>query len=369
MRYYIIAGEASGDLHGSNLITQLHRLDPVADVRCWGGERMEEAGAVVVKHYRDLAFMGFVEILANLRTILGNLSFCKGDIQRYAPDVVVLIDYPGFNMRIASWAHEAGYKVVYYISPQVWAWKESRVRRIKRSVDKMLVILPFEKAFYTRWGYEVDYVGHPLVEVVSKAKEHGGGAPLAPGRIIALLPGSRRQEVLEKLPVMLKMTKFFSGYTFVVGRGPHLDETMLKELLQDYPQVLVVEGRTYDLLQQAYAALVTSGTATLETALFGVPQVVCYKGNPVSYQLAKRLIRVKYISLVNLIMDREVVKELIQHEMNPENLRIELERILSGEVRTRMQADYAELWNILDEGDASLRAAERIVAFVSESGT
>lgn len=369
MRYYLIAGEASGDLHGSNLISQIHRLDPEADIRCWGGDRMERAGAVVVKHYRDLAFMGFVEILANLRTILGNLSFCKRDIQTYKPDVVVLIDYPGFNMRIAGWAHDRGYKVVYYISPQVWAWKESRVRAIRKSVDRMLVILPFEKAFYARWGYEVEYVGHPLIEVVSQARMQGPGAPLAPGKIIALLPGSRRQEVLEKLPVMLRMTAFFPGYTFVLGRGPHLDDGMLTNLLKDYPQVLVVEGQTYELLQQADAALVTSGTATLETALFRVPQVVCYIGSPISYQLAKRLIKVKYISLVNLIMDREVVKELIQHEMNPENLRRELERILSTEVRTKMQADYQELWNILDEGDASLRAAESIVSFLSGAGT
>lgn len=369
MRYYLIAGEASGDLHGSNLITRIHQLDPEADIRCWGGDRMQRAGAVLVKHYRDLAFMGFVEILANLRTIMGNLSFCKKDVQAYKPDVVVLIDYPGFNMRIAGWAHEMGYKVVYYISPQVWAWKESRVKAIRKSVDRMLVILPFEKAFYARWGYEVEYVGHPLIEVVSQARKRGPGPPLAPGKIIALLPGSRRQEVSEKLPVMLRMTTFFPDYTFVLGRGPHLDDGMLADLLRDYPEVHVVEGKTYELLQQADAALVTSGTATLETALFSVPQVVCYIGNPISYQLARRLIKVKYISLVNLIMDREVVTELIQHEMNPENLRRELERILSGETRRKMQTDYQALWNILDEGDASLRAAESIVSFLNGADT
>jgi len=369
MRYYIIAGEASGDLHGSNLITQIHRYDPAAAIRCWGGDRMEQAGAVLVKHYRDLAFMGFVEILANLKTILGNLAFCKKDIEAYEPDVVVLVDYPGFNMRIAKWAHDKGYKVVYYISPQVWAWKENRVKAIRQSVDKMLVILPFEKAFYARWGYAVEYVGHPLLEVVKKAKEAGPGKSLAEAPIIAILPGSRRQEVLEKLPVMLRMTAFFPNYVFVLGRGPHLDDAMLGDLLKDYPQVRVVEGRTYDLLQQADAALVTSGTATLETALFNVPQVVCYKGNPVSYQLAKRLIKVKYISLVNLIMDRQVVTELIQHEMNADNLKRELEKILAPESRAKMQQDYQQLWNLLDEGDASARAAESIVGFLTGAGT
>lgn len=368
MRYYVIAGEASGDLHAGNLITRIHALDPQTDVRCWGGEHMQRAGAVLVKHYRDLAFMGFVEVLANLGTILGNLSFCKKDIEAYRPDALILVDYPGFNMRIAQWAHEKGYKVIYYISPQIWAWKESRVKAIRSAVDKMLVILPFEKAFYARWGVEVEYVGHPLVEVVKRAREKGPGERLAEGKIMALLPGSRRQEVLKKLPVMLRMQALFPEYTFVLGRGPHLDDDMLAELLREYPGVRVVEGRTYELLQQADAALVTSGTATLETALFKVPQVVCYKGNPVSYQLAKRLVKVKYISLVNLIMDRRVVTELIQDDFNTQNLKTALEALLSPESRRQMAEDYGELWDKLDEGDASLRAAQSIVRFLGLLG-
>lgn len=368
MRYYLIAGEASGDLHGSHLIRRIRGLDDAAEIRCWGGDLMESAGAVLVKHYRELAFMGFAEVLLHLPTILRNLSFCKRDIESYRPDAVVLIDYPGFNMRIAEWAHEKGFRVIFYISPQVWAWKESRVARIRRSVDLMLVILPFEKAFYHRHGYEVEYVGHPLVETVSEARAKGPGSPISGQPIIALLPGSRAQEVREKLPVMLRMTADFPGYAFVLGRGPHLDDAMLAGLLKAYPGVKVVQGRTYELLQQATAALVTSGTATLETALFRVPQVVCYRGSALSYQLAKRLIKVKYISLVNLIMDRPVVKELIQDDLNEKNLRAELTKILEPATRERMLQDYEALWEKLDEGDASARAAEQIVRFTGGKG-
>jgi lipid-A-disaccharide synthase len=370
MRYYIIAGEASGDLHGGNLISRLHREDPGAAVRCWGGEMMEAAGATLVRHYRDLAFMGFAEVLTHLPTILGNLAFCKKDIEAWAPDVVVLIDYPGFNLRIAEWAHARGYRVVYYISPQIWAWKESRVKVISRSVDKLLVILPFEKEFYRRWNYEAEYVGHPLVEVVKSRKAAPRDPPVLTDKpLIALLPGSRSQEVAKKLPVMLKMTRHFPAYGFAVARAPHLDAAMLGEMLQDYPDVQVVKGRTYELLRQATAALVTSGTATLETALFGVPQVVCYKGNAVSYQLARWLVKVKYISLVNLIMDKPVVTELIQNDLNEENLRRELAAILEEDRRMKMMADYRLLWDKLDEGDASARAAKTIVAFLTQTRT
>lgn len=369
MRYYIIAGEASGDLHGSNLIRELHQADPHAEIRCWGGDLMQEAGATLVKHYRDLAFMGFAEVLMHLGTIIKNLSFCKQDIRQFSPDALILIDYPGFNMRIAKWAHQAAIKVVYYISPQIWAWKEGRVRDIRRDVDKMLVILPFEKAFYRKWDYEVDYTGHPLLEVVREAQGRGAGVPISDKKIIALLPGSRRQEVLKKLPVMLKMVKYFPGYDFVLAKAPHLDNGILDPMLSDYPQVKVVESRTYDLLQQAHAALVTSGTATLETALFGVPQVVCYKGSPLSYMLAKRLVKVRFISLVNLIMDREVVKELIQQDLNEQNLKDELAKILGGTGRDQMIAAYQLLWEKLNEGDASRQAAESIVRFLNATNT
>ncbi|RPE12833.1 lipid-A-disaccharide synthase [Chitinophaga lutea] len=363
MKYYIIAGEASGDLHGSNLIKQIRQLDAAADIRCWGGDLMEQAGATVVKHYRDLAFMGFIEVVMNLRTIFKNIDACKADIQSWKPDVLVLIDYPGFNMRIAEWAKQQGLKVVYYISPQVWAWKEGRVKKIREYVDKMLVILPFEKDFYRKWDYEVEYVGHPLIEAVKVAQP---APPFSDKPIIALLPGSRKQEVKEKLPVMLSMAKYFPEYQFIMAQAPSLDDSFIRPFTEAYPNVSVVKNQTYQLLLQASAALVTSGTATLETALFGVPEVVCYKGSPVSYFFAKYLIKVKYISLVNLIMDKPVVKELIQHDFTEENLLKELTLLLKDEARRgQMQADYAVLWTLLGDGTASRKAAEAIVGAVS----
>jgi len=363
MKYYIIAGEASGDLHGSNLIKQLHQQDTNADIRCWGGDLMEQAGAHVVKHYRDLAFMGFIEVVMNLRTILRNMDFCKKDIAAFKPDVLVLVDYPGFNLRIAKWAKKQGLKVVYYISPQVWAWQESRVKGIKECVDIMLCILPFEQAFYHKWNYEVEYVGHPLVEVIKAAKEGPPDPPFSDKPIIAVLPGSRKQEVSVKLPIMLTMARHFPEYQFVVAQAPSLEDSFLENLTGQHPNVSMVKGQTYGLLRQATAALVTSGTATLETALFGVPEVVCYKGSPISYFFAKRLIKVKYISLVNLVMDKLVVKELIQHDLTEANLLKELALLLNDEpTRRQVKADYAALWHKLGEKDASKRAAEIIFA-------
>jgi lipid-A-disaccharide synthase len=364
LKYYIIAGEASGDLHGSNLVKQLRQLDTSADIRSWGGDMMEAAGAHVVKHYKELAFMGFVEVVMNLRTIFRNLDTCKKDITAFKPDVLVLIDYPGFNMRIAEWGKQQGFKIVYYISPQVWAWKENRVKKLKQSVNKMLCILPFEKAFYHKWNYEVEYVGHPLVEVIKAAKEQPADAPLSDKPVIAVLPGSRKQEVSVKLPIMLTMAKHFPEYQFVVAQAPSLDDHFLEALTGQHPNVSMVKGQTYNLLRQAKAALVTSGTATLETALFGVPEVVCYKGNPISYFFAKRLIKVKYISLVNLVMDKLVVKELIQHDLTEENLLKELTALLKDdEARSRVMKDYAALWHKLGEKDASRRAAEVIYEY------
>ena len=293
MKYYLIAGEASGDLHGGNLIKQLLQKDASAGIRCWGGDLMQAAGATLVKHYRDLAFMGFAEVIMNLPTILGNIRFCKQDILAYRPDVLVLIDYPGFNLRIAHWAKKQGFKVVYYISPQVWAWKENRVKKMKQSIDKMLCILPFEKDYYrTKWNWEVDYVGHPLVEVVNQAIT-SRGEHSSEKKIIALLPGSRKQEIGKKLPIMLEVAAHFPDYQFVVAQAPGQDESFYAPFLAPYSNVSVVRNETYSLLLQARAALVTSGTATLETALFGVPEVVCYKGSNISYQIAKRLIKIK----------------------------------------------------------------------------
>jgi len=361
MKYYLIAGEASGDLHGSNLIKQLKQLDTDATIRCWGGDLMQQAGGQVVKHYRELAFMGFAEVIMNLRTILRNMDFCKEDIAAFKPDVLVLIDYPGFNLRIAEWAKKQGYRIVYYISPQVWAWKENRVKKIKECVDRMLCILPFEQDFYHKWQYEVEYVGHPLVEVIRDAKDKPADPPFADKPVIAVLPGSRKQEVSVKLPIMLTMAKHFPDHQFVVAQAPSLDDDFMQGLIGQHSNVSTVKGQTYALLRQATAALVTSGTATLETALFGVPEVVCYKGSPVSYFFAKRLIKVKYIALVNLVMDKPVVKELIQHELTEEHLLKELTLLLNDTAtRERMKADYAELWNRLGERNASRLAAEII---------
>jgi lipid-A-disaccharide synthase len=372
MKYYIIAGEASGDLHGSNLIKELKKLDIPAEIRCWGGDKMQAAGGELVKHYRDLAFMGFTEVLMNLRTIFKNLAFCKDDILQYKPDTLILIDYPGFNLRIAKWAKEQGIKVIYYISPQVWAWKEGRVKMMKECIDKMLVILPFEKDYFkNKWNWEVEYVGHPLVEVVDSQQSIVNSHKISDRPIIALLPGSRKQEILKKLPVMLEVSKSFPGYQFIVAKAPGLDGSFYDDLLKEYSNVSYVADQTYNLLSQSKAALVTSGTATLETALFGVPEVVCYKGSYISYQIGKRLVKVKYISLVNLIMDKLVVKELIQDDMTVENLKHGLQELLTNEQRrAELQNDYAALKKILSEGgNASAKAAQSIVHFLTSPTT
>ncbi len=368
MKYYIIAGEASGDLHGSNLIAALKMKDTSADIRCWGGDKMQATGATLVKHYKELAFMGFTEVIKNLGTIFKNLKFCKEDILQYHPDALILVDYPGFNLRIAKWAKLQGFKVIYYISPQVWAWKENRVKLIKQCVDKMLVILPFEKEFYKKWDYEVEYVGHPLVEVVDEYQRSNTLDPafrtpyLQSSKTIALLPGSRQQEILKKLPIMLEVANHFPDYQFVVAKAPGLDEHIYTELLAPYKNVSSVVNKTYELLVQSKAALVTSGTATLETALFGVPEVICYKGSAFSYQIAKRLIKIKFIGLVNLIMDKEVVKELIQDELTVENLKRELNLLLKDETKQQqLKEDYRSLKNLLSlGGHASVNAAESI---------
>jgi len=379
MKYYIIAGEASGDLHGSNLIHELKLLDSAAQIRCWGGDKMQDAGAILVKHYSELAFMGFIEVLKNLRTIFKNLANCKADITQYQPDVLVLIDYPGFNLRIASWAKQKGLRVIYYISPQVWAWKESRVNGIKKNVDKMLVILPFEKDFYKKWDFEVEYVGHPLVKVVDdfivshshletaiSSDEISFSEPQVKRSIIAILPGSRKQEILTKLPIMLSVAKHFPEFHFVVAKAPGIEDDFYESMLSPFQNVSSVINQTYELLRVAQAALVTSGTATLETALFGVPEVVCYKGSAISFQIAKWLITIKYICLVNLIMKREVVKELIQEQLTENNLSNELKKILYDvDKQLQMKEDYVALKNLLSQGgNASANAASSIYVFL-----
>ncbi len=365
MRYYIIAGEASGDLVGGNLIRAIHEQDTHANVRCWGGDKMETAGATLIKHYRELAFMGFVEVITHLRAIFRNIEFCKKDILAYKPDVLVLIDYPGFNLRIAEWAKKQNMRIAYYVSPQVWAWKEKRVEKIKRDVDKMLVILPFEVDFYKKWDYKVTYVGHPLVEVVREEKNNVPVISLSDKPVIALLPGSRAQEIKVKLPIMLRMVKYFPEYCFVIAQASAQPDSLYKEIIGEEP-VLLVKDQTYNLLKQAKAGLITSGTATLETALFGVPQVVCYKGNAVSFWLATKLVSVKYISLVNLIMDKPVVTELIQGELTEANLKTALTRLLQDEAyKKELKQDYETLWHSLGDKHASVNAAKEIISLAS----
>jgi len=366
MKLYVIAGEASGDLHGANLLKALKKQQPDLHCRVWGGDMMEAAGAELVRHYRDLAFMGFVEVVKNLRTILGNIAFCKQDILAYQPDALVLIDYPGFNLRMAKWAKAQGLKVIYYISPQIWAWHSSRVHAIQRDVDQMLVILPFETDFFQKYGVQVQFVGHPLLDAIDTT-EYGMIKEEKQKSVIALLPGSRRQEVQRILPAMLAVIPYFPDYTFVVAGATALSAEFYQPFLKSYPQVSIVSGQTYALLASAEAALVKSGTSTLEAALFQVPQVVCYAGNPLSYQIARRLIKVKYISLVNLIMDRPLVAELIQDELNTENLRLALSAMLDPEKVAVVQRGYAELRHRLGDGGASARAAEAILKTVKGS--
>ncbi len=362
-RIYIIAGEASGDLHGGNLVKELKRIDPSIEIRAWGGDRMTAAGAEVVKHYRDLAFMGFAEVIKNLRTILRNLRECKADIQRFKPDAVVLIDYPGFNLRIAEFVHSIGIPVHYYISPQVWAWKKGRVHQIKRVVDHMYVILPFEKKWYAEYGMNVHFIGHPLLDELQAGGadriELPAGMEGAKG-IIALLPGSRRQEIAVMLPLMKRMVKHFPEYRFIVAAAPSVPDEVYHELLSDTP-IQIVKGRTYDVLRSARAALVTSGTATLEAALLNVPLAICYKGSALNVWLARKLVKVKFIGLVNLIMDREVVRELIQDELNESGMKKELQRLLApGEYRDRMLRSFSDLRRILGGPGASQKVANAV---------
>ena len=370
MRYYIIAGEASGDLHASNLMKHLKQKDADTVFRCWGGDLMQEQGGEIVKHYRDLAFMGFAEVVANLRTILKNIDFCKKDIITYKPDVLILVDYPGFNLRIADFAKTNGIKVFYYISPQIWAWKENRVHQIKRSVDAMFTILPFEAEFYKKYDYPVHFVGHPLLDAIANRKEKLSHIDfckkhqLSEKPIIALLPGSRKQEIKKMLPVMFESAKNFTDYQFVVAGAPSMPLDFYKEVLNG-KEIPIIQGGTYELLEQSKAALVTSGTATLETALFDIPQVVCYSGGAISYYIARALIKVKYISLVNLIMDKELVKELIQHDFNVETLNNELHKLLNDSTyRENMLQGFKELREKLGGEGASKRAAEKMYALL-----
>jgi len=366
MKYYIIAGEASGDLHGSNLMKALYREDPKADIRFWGGDLMQQVGGTLVKHYRELAFMGFIEVIFNLKTILSNIDLCKKDIEQFQPDALIFIDYPGFNMRIAKWAKERGIPTHYYISPQIWAWKENRIAAVKRDFDKLYVILPFEKDFYEKkHHFPVEFVGHPLIDAIHNRKETDQATFLKENNlddkpIIAILPGSRKQEITKMLSVMLSVVDDFPDYQFVIAGAPSQEHSFYATFLKN-KNVHFISNKTYDLLSHSTAALVTSGTATLETALFKVPEVVCYKGSRASYQIAKRIITLKYISLVNLIMDKEVVTELIQEKCNTKNIRTELQKILEPTHRKQLLAEYEELEAKLGGIGASEKTAKLII--------
>lgn len=366
MKYYIIAGEASGDLHGSNLMKGIYKEDPQAEIRFWGGDLMQQTGGTLVKHYRELAFMGFLEVAMNLKTILNNIKICKADILRSQPDVLIFIDYPGFNMRIAEWAKKLGMKTHYYISPQIWAWKENRIKAIKRDVDKMYVILPFEKDFYEKkHHFPVEFVGHPLIDAINNREKTDAAQfkkenNLDEKPIIALLPGSRKQEISKMLSEMLSVVKDFPEYQFVIAGAPSQEHSFYQQFLTN-EQVHFISNKTYDLLSVSTAALVTSGTATLETALFKVPEVVLYKGSWASYQIAKRIITLKYISLVNLIMDKEVVSELIQDDCNPKKIKSELKKILDTKHRNLLLENYKLLEDKLGGSGASDKTAKLIV--------
>lgn len=365
MKYYIIAGEASGDLHGSNLIKELKKLDNSSHFRCWGGDLMSQECNDLVKHYKDYSHMGFFEVFINLKKILKNLSFCKKDIKKYNPDVIIYVDFPGFNLRIAKWAKKNKFKNHFYISPQIWAWKQNRIKTIRKVIDRMYVILPFEKKFYSSINFNVHYVGHPLLDVIKTNKNEA--LDRGQEKIIALLPGSRDQEIKKILPEMINIIKNFKNYSFYICAAPSQKRSTYLKYIKDknIEKVKIVENQTYEILSKSSAALVTSGTATLETALFKVPQVVCYKSSWISIMIGRFLLRnLKYISLVNLILDKEVVKELIQENLNEKNLTSELNKILEGDHRINMLKYYNELIDKLGNKGASEKTALKIFNYL-----
>ncbi len=365
MKYYLIAGEASGDLHGARLMRALREKDPQAEFRFWGGDMMAAVAGTPVRHIRDLAFMGFIEVLAHLHTVLGNISFCKKDIASYHPDVVIGVDYPGFNLKIEAWAHSQGFRTVHYISPNLWAWKKGRIKGMRRTLDLLCCILPFEEKFFADNDMpQALYVGHPLLDAIADTPIQTLQSPLP---IIALLPGSRRQELKESLPKMVRLAKQHPEYRFIVAGMSLLGHDQYDRLIPRDSNIEVIYDQTYPLLASAYAAIVCSGTATLETALFNVPQVVCYSGNPISYLIARAVVgrRIRYISLVNLITDSPVVTELIQQDFNHERLEREFALITTDDSnRERMLNEYADLHTLLGSGGASCCAADAILKLI-----
>ena len=364
MKYYIIAGEASGDLHGANLMRALQHRDSNAQFRFWGGDAMQDVAGEPVRHIRDLAIMGFVEVVTHLRTVMGNIRFCKQDILQYKPDVLVTIDYPGFNLKMAKFAHQHGIKTVHYISPQLWAWKKGRIKGMRCNLDKLCYILPFEQEFYAKNNFpQAIYVGHPLLDAVASFRKDGTDSLDYGKPIVALLPGSRKQEIGKVLPTMMDIADNHPEYQFVVAGMTLIEDPFYQGIIGNRSNIAIIKDQTYRLLSNAYAAIVCSGTATLETALFGVPQVVCYRANAISVAIARRLIgtRIKYISLVNLIADRPIVTELIQDDLNASQLEKEFERITNSESRQKMLDEYAYLHTLLGNTGASDRTALEIL--------
>lgn len=369
MRYYLIAGEASGDMHGANLMKGILQHDPIAEFRFWGGDKMQKvSGHAPVKHIKDLAFMGFLEVVKHLPTILGNISCCKSDILQYKPDAVILIDYPGFNFRLFEFLKQHQLKLIYYISPQLWAWKKNRVFKVKEFVNRLYVIFPFEVDFYKNYGVEAHYFGHPLLDEIQPKDYATYQSPRAVQPTIALLPGSRKQEISYLLPEYMKVAKRFPNYTFQVaalsGNGSEFYNAFDRPV-----NVEVVYDKTYSVLENATAAIVTSGTATLETALLNVPEMICYKGSWISYQIAKRLVKgIRFICIVNLILDQEVVKEFIQDDVTENKLAAELERIINSPHKQTLLDNYAELRTKLGERGASSRVAKDLVDYLTKKG-
>jgi lipid-A-disaccharide synthase len=369
LKYYIIAGEASGDLHGSNLIKELKKLDRNYSFRCWGGDLMNEQTNSLAKHHKDYSYMGFLEVFLNLYTIIKNISFCKSDILKYNPDIIIYIDFPGFNLRIAEWAKKNGFKNHYYISPQIWAWKESRIKLIKKVVDKMYVILPFEKKFYKeKHNFDVSFVGHPLMDEISEDTSKLS-QKTSKDKTILLLPGSRGQEIKKLLPIMLSVVSEFKDYKFIVGAAPSQKLSIYQDYVKD-SNVEIIQNKTYELLKNCTAAIVTSGTATLETALFKVPQIVCYKSSWTTYLIGKILLKnLNYISLVNLIANKLIVKELIQNTCSKKNLIKELNIILEKEERAKIISNYNKLENSLGGRGASNKTAKIIYNYLVEENS
>lgn len=362
-KVFILVGEASGDLHASNLIREINEIAPSTEWQGWGGDLMQKEGVEIKNHIRNLSFMGFLEVLMNIRTILRNFKKCKSQILDFKPDVLLLVDYPGFNLRMAKWAREQGISVTYYISPQIWAWKASRIKIIKETVDKMYCILPFEKLYYDKEGFKVSYFGHPLIDAKQNYERLVKENPSSDQRrVIAVLPGSREQEIKRKLGIMLRAVRKFKDFTPVVACAPNLPSSFYDVYRSKFPSVEFVYGKTYDLLSIAEFAIVTSGTATLETAIFKVPQVICYKSSYISYWIARMLVNIKYISLVNLIMDKEIVVELIQKNVSKTRIQDEISKLISDqEYKHVMLNSYDKMLQLLGSEGCSKKIAQDLI--------